>query len=464
MAADGVSRREKRMETVPSFDLIVLGGGSGGIACANRAASYGARVALVAAGPLGGTCVNAGCVPKKILWNAASLSSGQALAGSYGFTGTPLQFHWEILKSRRDAYIGRLNGRYAEGLARSGVTLYRGFGRLAGQQRVTVDGEQTLAAPHIVLATGGTPLWPEIPGAGHGTDSDGFFALEQQPRRVAVVGAGYIAVELAGVLHCLGSETTLVLRRSHFLGGFESMLREHLMESMSRQGIGLLARRQVTRLEKREDGLCLHFLDGEYLGGLDTVLWAIGRTPRTGDLGLELAGVEADSGGFVAVDRFQNTSADGIHAVGDITRAPALTPVAIAAGRRLADRLFGGQEGRHLDAQPVPTVIFSHPPIATIGMTEAEAQERYGPASVRSYSSRFTPLLRALEEDPDQTAMKLVTAGADGKIVGLHAIGDGAEEMLQGFAVAIRMGATKQDFDDTLAIHPTSAEELVTLR
>ena len=452
------------MATVRSFDLVVIGGGSGGIACANRAATYGARVALVADGPLGGTCVNAGCVPKKIFWNAASLSSGQALAASHGHTGTPLQFHWEILKSRRDAYIQRLNGRYAEGLARNGVTLFRGHGRLEGAQRVTVDKDRVLAAPHILLATGGIPLWPEIPGASHGTVSDGFFALEQQPRRVAVVGAGYIAVELAGVLHSLGSDTTLVMRRNHFLDGFETMLREHLMDAMVRQGINLLAGRHVLQLERREDGLCLHFSDGEYLGGLDTVLWAIGRTPRTGDLGLESAGVEADSSGFVAVDRFQNTSAEGIHAVGDITRAPALTPVAIAAGRRLADRLFGGQEERHLDAQPVPTVIFSHPPIATVGMTESEAQERYGPDSVRSYSTCFTPLLRVLDADPERTAMKLVTAGPDEKVVGLHAIGDGVEEILQGFTVAIRMGATKKDFDDTLAIHPTSAEELVTLR
>lgn len=452
------------MSTTTDFDFIVIGGGSGGIASANRAASYGARVALVAEGPLGGTCVNVGCVPKKLFWNAAHLATSHELAAGYGFSATPWDFNWGSFKSHRDAYIQRLNGRYAEGLENNRVTLFRGHGRLRGKNQVSVDEKTLLSAAKILLATGGTPIWPEIPGAELGMDSDGFFAHGEQPQRVAVVGAGYIAVELAGVLRSLGSDVSLVMRRNHFLHSFEPMLREHLMEAMQAQGINLLAQRQVRQLRRDANGLCLDFAQGDCHGGLDAVLWAIGRRPQTSDLGLAAADLAADDDGFLAVDKFQNTPVDGIYAVGDITRAPALTPVAIAAGRRLADRLFGGQSERHLDSSLTPTVIFSHPPIATVGMSEIEARERYGDEQVKCYQSRFVPLLRAFQSEPERTAMKLVTVGHEERIVGLHAIGDGVEEMLQGFAVAIRMGARKRDFDDTIAIHPTSSEEFVTLR
>ncbi|MEY2341028.1 glutathione-disulfide reductase [Acidithiobacillus sp. IBUN Pt1247-S3] len=452
------------MSIKPSFDLIVIGGGSGGIATANRAASYGARVALVAEGPLGGTCVNVGCVPKKLFWNAAHLATSHELTHGYGLTGEAWQFDWAQFKERRDAYIQRLNSRYAEGLNNNKVELFRGHGRLQGKDQVSVDNTTLLKAPKILLATGGTPIWPEIPGAELGIDSDGFFALEQQPRRVAVVGAGYIAVELAGVFRALGSDVSLIMRRNHFLNGFEPMLREHLMEIMQVQGINLLAQRQVTQLRREDRGFCLDFVQGDCLGGLDAVVWAIGRRPLTQDLGLAEAGLQVDSDGYIAVDPYQNTAVDGIYAVGDITRAPALTPVAIAAGRRLADRIFGGQSERHLDSSLTPTVIFSHPPIATVGMSEIEARERYGDEQIKCYQPRFVPLLRAFATEPERTAMKLVTVGHDERIVGLHAIGDGVDEMLQGFAVAIRMGARKQDFDDTIAIHPTSSEEFVTMR
>ncbi|MBN2678920.1 glutathione-disulfide reductase [Acidithiobacillus montserratensis] len=451
------------MDHQQPYDLIVIGGGSGGIATANRAAQYGARTALIAAGPLGGTCVNVGCVPKKIFWNAAHLAEQMRMAEEYGFTAVTPDFHWEQLKARRDAYLHRLNGRYAQGLDGNGVTLLRGHARLRAAHQVEVEG-QVLQAPHIVIATGGQPLWPDIPGAELGITSDGFFALEQKPRCVAIVGAGYIAVELAGVLHALGSDVSLVMRRHHFLNDFEPMLSEHLMDAMLHQGINLLAQRQVRALEQQEDGLCLHFQDGDCLGGLDTVIWAIGRQPNSSDLGLEHSDVQKDAQGFIGVDTFQNTTSTGIYALGDVTRAPALTPVAIAAGRRLADRLFNQQADRHLDSSLVPTVIFSHPPIATVGMSETAAREQYGDESVKVYQTRFTPMLRAFSEEPEKTAMKLVTVGREEKIVGLHAIGDGVDEMLQGFAVALRMGACKRDFDDTIAIHPTSAEELVTLR
>jgi glutathione reductase (NADPH) len=430
---------------------------------ANRAARYGASTALVAAGPLGGTCVNAGCVPKKIFWNAAHLAGQMKMAEEYGFDAVAPRFHWELLKQQRDAYIGRLNGRYAQGLNGNGVTLIRGHARFSGAHQVRVD-DNTLEAEHILIATGGQPVWPDIPGAELGITSDGFFTLEKAPRCVAVVGAGYIAVELAGVLNALGSDVSLVMRRKHFLNDFEPMLRENLMDTMLHQGINLLAQRQVREVEKRADGLCLHFQDGDCLGGLGAIIWAIGRRPNSADLDLELANITADPQGFIPVDAFQNTQASGIYAVGDVTAGPALTPVAIAAGRRLADRLFDAQTARHLDTHLVPTVIFSHPPIATIGLSEAAAQEQYGEEAVKVYQTTFTPMLHAFSAEPEKTAMKLVTVGREEKIVGLHAIGDGVDEMLQGFAVALRMGATKQDFDDTIAIHPTSSEEFVTMR
>ncbi len=446
-----------------SYDLIVIGGGSGGIAMANRAARYGASTALVAAGPLGGTCVNAGCVPKKIFWNAAHLAGQMKMAEEYGFDAVAPRFHWELLKQQRDAHIARLNGRYAQGLNGNGVTLIRGHARFSGSHQVRVD-DNTLEAEHILIATGGQPVWPDIPGAELGITSDGFFTLEKVPRCVAVVGAGYIAVELAGVLNALGSDVSLVMRRKHFLNDFEPMLRENLMDAMLHQGISLLAQRRVREVEKRADGLCLHFQDGDCLGGLDAIIWAIGRRPNSADLGLGIANIAADPQGFIPVDALQNTQASGIYAVGDVTAGPALTPVAIAAGRRLADRLFDAQTERHLDTHLVPTVIFSHPPIATIGLSEAAAQKQYGEEAVKVYQTTFTPMLRAFSAEPEKTAMKLVTVGREEKIVGLHAIGDGVDEMLQGFAVALRMGATKQDFDDTIAIHPTSSEEFVTMR
>lgn len=372
-------------------------------------------------------------------------------------------FHWEYLKRQRDTYIERLHDRYAQGLDGNGVVLIRNHARFSGTHQITV-GDEVLDAPHILIATGGQPVWPDIPGAELGITSDGFFALETMPRSVAIVGAGYIAVELAGVLHALGSDVSLVMRRNHFLNDFEPMLRENLMDAMLHQGISLLAQRQVREVEKRADGLCLHFQDGDCLGGLETIIWAIGRRPNSTDLGLEQANITTDPQGFIAVDAFQNTETSGIYAVGDVTTGPALTPVAIAAGRRLADRLFDAQTERHLDVHLVPTVIFSHPPIATVGLSVASAQAQYGEEAVKVYQTIFTPLVRAFSAEPERTAMQLVTVGREEKIVGLHAIGDGVDEMLQGFAVALRMGATKHDFDDTIAIHPTSAEEFVTMR
>jgi len=445
------------------YDLIALGGGSGGIATANRAARYGAKCAVVEPGPLGGTCVNVGCVPKKIFWNAAAIKHSGEMASEYGFAPLHGAFDWSALKQARDAYIRRLNERYGVGLVDNGVELLCGRGQFVDARHILVNNE-TYSADHIVIATGSHPIVPQIPGADWGITSDGFFALELQPRRVAVVGAGYIAVELAGVLNRLGSEVSLLMRRKHFLDSFDPMLREGLMDAMLRSGVNMLTHRQVIETRKEPGGLTLVYSDGEALSGLDSVIWAIGRAPNSLDLGLANAGVSTDSSAYIPTDDYQNTNIPGIYAIGDVTPRAALTPVAIAAGRRLADRLFGGMGDRHLDYAQIPTVVFSHPPIGTVGLTEDQARERHGNDGIKIYRTQFTPMVHAFSTNPIKTAMKIVTVGREETIVGLHIIGEGADEMLQGFAVALRMGATKRDFDDTIAIHPTSAEELVTMR
>lgn len=444
------------------YDLLAIGGGSGGIATANRAARYGAKCAVIEGGRLGGTCVNVGCVPKKIMWNTATVQHALENAPDYGFSLDKHAFHWAELKKSRDAYIQRLNKNYGVGLADNSVDHIQGYARFVDAHTVEVNGEQ-FSADHIVIATGGRPVVPQLPGAELGITSDGFFELETQPGRVAIVGAGYIAVELAGVLNMLGSEVSLLLRRGHFLDSFDAMLRETLMEDMIEAGINILTHRNVAAVRRDGSSLTLVFENGETIHDLDSVIWAVGREPNLHTLALDAAGLEVNARGFIPVDAFQNTRVANIYAVGDITPCPALTPVAIAAGRRLADRIFGGMTDRHLDFSNIATVVFSHPPIGTVGLTEAQAREIHGD-NVKIYQTRFTPMAHAFSSHPVKTAMKLITVGEHEKIVGLHVIGEGADEMLQGFAVAIKMGATKKDFDDTVAIHPTSAEELVTMR
>ena len=450
--------------SVQRYDLIVMGGGSGGLACAQRAAQYGARALVVESARLGGTCVNVGCVPKKVMWNAAQIAHAAHDAAEYGFDLSLAGHDWAALKQRRDAYVLRLNGIYERNLANRKVDLVRGRGTLAGAGRVMVDGVE-YTAPHVVVATGGRPSVPEIPGAGLGITSDGFFELEERPRRVAIVGSGYIAVELAGVFSALGSEVSFVIRQDRVLRSFDTMLSDGLMRIMRDEGIAFETQAVPAALRRDPAGaLRLGTEDGRELGPFDAVIWAIGRDPATDGIGLEQAGVELDARGQVVVDRYQTTRVAGLHAIGDITGHALLTPVAIAAGRRLSDRLFGGMVDRHLDYSNIATVVFSHPPIGTVGLTEAEAIERHGAAEVKVYTSGFVPMYHALTTRKPRAEMKLVTVGRDEKIVGCHVIGAGADEMLQGFAVAVKMGATKRDFDDTVAIHPTSAEEFVTMR
>jgi len=444
------------------FDLIVIGGGSGGIAHARRAAEYGQNVAVVEYGPLGGTCVNVGCVPKKVMWHTADHMHHFKQAANYGFDITVDGHDWAALKQRRDAYVKRLNGIYESNLDNSGVTLIAGAASFVDQQTIAV-GDDVYTADRIVIATGGRPDVPDIPGAEFGITSDGFFELEGRPQRMLVAGSGYIAVELAGVLSGLGSDVQVVVRKDSVIRSFDSMLGEQLMQAMERDGIEIETRVVPASVEKHDDGLVLTAEDGRSFGPVDCIIWAIGRTPNVAGLELANAGVETDERGFIPTDKFQQTNVGHIFALGDVTGRAALTPVAIAAGRRLADRLFGGMEGRHLEYELVPTVVFSHPPIGTVGLTEEKARAQYGDA-ITVYSTGFTPMYYALGDKKQRSVMKLITAGDDEKIIGCHIIGDGADEMLQGFAVAIRMGATKSDFDDTVAIHPSNAEELVTMR
>lgn len=447
-----------------THDLIVIGGGSGGLACAQRAVEYGARVALIEVSRLGGTCVNVGCVPKKVMWNAAQIAHAAHDAAHYGFDLQLSGHDWAALRTAREAYIARLNGIYERNLANRKVELLRGRGHFTGVGEVRV-GEHRLEAPHVVIATGGRPAVPAIPGAEYGITSDGFFALESRPERVAIVGSGYIAVEIAGVFAALGSRVSLIIRRERVLREFEAMLGDGLMKTMRDEGIEIVTGATPRALERDVDGsLRLLTGDGRLCGPFDSVIWAIGREPMIADLALDRAGVRLDASGHIAVDPLQQTNVGGIYAIGDVTGRALLTPVAIAAGRRLADRVFGGMTDRHLDYSNIPTVVFSHPPIGTVGLSEAAAQDRYGAESVKVYTSSFVPMYHALTTRKPRAEMKLVTVGPEQRIVGCHVIGAGADEMLQGFAVAVKMGATKGDFDDTVAIHPTSAEEFVTMR
>ncbi len=445
------------------FDLIVIGGGSGGLAAAQRAAEYGARAAVVESHRLGGTCVNVGCVPKKVMWYAADLAEALGDASGYGFDVSADGHDWQQLKERRDAYILRLNGIYEANLARRGVTLVRGRARFIDRRTVAV-GDARLSAPHIIIATGSHPVVPSIPGAELGITSDGFFELTERPRRVAVVGSGYIAVELAGVFAALGSAVDLVLRTDAALRQFDAMLGESMLKVLGEAGVTIQTQAVPEALRGGAHDLRLAVRDGRQLGPYDCVLWAIGRASAVAGLGLASAGVECDAEGFIATDKYQLTSTAGIYAIGDVTGRAQLTPVAIAAGRRLSDRLFGGKADRHLDYHNIPTVVFGHPPLGTVGLTEREARECYGDDNVTVFKSSFLPMYHQLTSRKPRCDMKLVTVGPEKRVVGVHVIGPGADEMMQGFAVAVRMGATKADFDDTVAIHPTSAEELVTMR
>jgi len=464
------------------FDYLVIGAGSGGIASGRRAATYGAKVGVIEKGRLGGTCVNVGCVPKKVMWNAASIAETLHDMKHYGFSGydsEALSFDWSFIKENRDKYIVRLNGIYERNMANSGVQSILGTASLAdGGKGVVVtpdDGSDpvTYKAKHVLIATGGYPTFPAGEGIReHSISSDGFFELEDLPTKAVVVGAGYIAVELAGVLQALGTDSSLVVRKGKALREFDEILADTLDDEMQRQGINIFRDTNgVQKIELDEStGLKTVFLNnGEKIDDVDTVLMATGRSPLVEPLNLGGAGVEQKDGGYIVTNDYSETNVEGIYALGDVCGNIELTPMAIAAGRRLADRLFGGPEhkGAKVSYENVATVVFSHPPIGTIGLTDEQAKEKYGEDNVKIYRSKFANLYygpwQVEADDKPKTAMKLVCAGEEETVVGLHVIGMGADEMLQGFGIAMKMGATKADFDACVAIHPTASEEFVTM-
>lgn len=443
------------------FDLIVIGGGSGGLAAAERAVQYGRRVAVVESAKMGGTCVNNGCVPKKVMWYAAHLAHAVDDAGGFGIPAQRGATDWARLVKGREGYIANIN-RYWDGYVQDlGITHIQGRARFIGPGEIEANG-QIYGADHIIVATGGHPVVPNIPGAELGITSDGFFALTEQPQRAAVIGGGYIGVELAGMLGALGTQVTVVALEERLLEVFDPMISQVLMSEMKKRSVELQLSFQVAGLAKSEAGITLEAIDGKRLDGFDTVIWAVGRTPNTRELNLQAAGVDLLGNGMVPTDEFQNTNVPGIYAIGDITGRTPLTPVAIAAGRRLADRLFNDQPLSRIDYENIPSVVFSHPPVATIGLTEPQARERHEKITV--YRTEFTPMRHALSSHGVTSAMKLICAGVEERVVGIHLVGDNVDEMLQGFAVAVKMGATKADFDNTIAIHPISAEELVTMK
>ncbi|HDR0966700.1 TPA: glutathione-disulfide reductase [Pasteurella multocida] len=447
------------------YDYLAIGGGSGGIASINRAASYGKKCAIIEAKALGGTCVNVGCVPKKVMWYGAQIAEAiHQYAPDYGFDLQVNKFDFAKLVESRQAYISRIHTSYHNVLAKNNVDVIQGFAKFVNANTVEVNGEH-ITADHILIATGGRPSRPAIPGAEYGIDSDGVFALSELPKRVAVVGAGYIAVELAGVMNSFGVKTHLFVRQHAPLRHFDPLIVDTLLEVIQQDGIQLHTQAIPQEVVKNAEGSLTIKLEDGRSQEVDCLIWAIGRHPATDTINLEAAGVETNARGFVKVDKYQNTNVKGIYAVGDIIEGGIeLTPVAVAAGRRLSERLFNNKPNEHLDYNLVPTVVFSHPPIGTIGLTEPKAIAQYGEENVKVYKSSFTPMYSAVTQHRQPCRMKLVCVGKEEKIVGLHGIGFGVDEMIQGFAVAIKMGATKADFDNTVAIHPTGSEEFVTMR
>jgi len=451
------------MTTQYDYDLIVLGGGSGGLAAAFRAAQHGQRVAMLEPGELGGTCVNVGCVPKKAMWLAADLSGRIGLAAAMGFD-VPVRpsLDWKELVVHRQAYIANIHASYLKRLDENNVVRVPRRGRLVDAHTVECSDGVRISAAHILIATGAHPQRPDIPGAELGLVSDDFFNLCSAPERVAIVGGGYIAVELAGLLQALGSRVTLLVRGERLLERFDAELTGQLAENLRHQGVQVHFGYRLRELQRDGDGVVALGHDGPADGRFDAVFFATGRRGNSADLGLDAVGVVVGEKGEVEVDEWQTTAVPSVHAVGDIAGKVGLTPVAIAAARKLMDRLFGGQPQAKMDYENVASVVFSHPALGAVGLSEEEACAKHG--DVRVYRSNFRPMLQGLADGTQRSLFKLVCVGEEERVVGVHLLGEAADEILQGFALAVKMGVTKAQFDDTVAIHPTSAEEVVLMR
>ena len=446
------------------YDIIAIGGGSGGSATMNRAAMHGAKAAVIEGNIIGGTCVNVGCVPKKVMWYGAQVSETlKNYAADYGYTIGETSFDFKTLRKNREAYIERSRQAFSNNFNRNGVDYIEGYARFVDKNTVEVNGEH-IRAKHIVIATGSYAFIPNVPGRELGGTSDDVFAWEELPESVSIIGAGYIAVELAGVLHALGVKTDLFVRKGGPLRGFDQGIVEVLVEEMKKNGQPLHTHKVPQKLEKLDNGdIQIHFEDGTTHTS-QKVIWAVGRKANVQQLNLEAAGVELTERGFIQVDEYQNTTTPGIYALGDVSGEKELTPVAIKAGRTLAERLFNGKTDAKMDYELIPTVVFSHPAIGSIGLTQEQAEAKYGTENIKVYQSTFAGMYSAITVHRQMTKLKLITLGEEEKVIGLHGIGEGIDEMIQGFAVAVKMGATKADFDATVAIHPTASEEFVTMR
>ena len=446
------------------YDIIAIGGGSGGSATMNRAAMYGAKAAVIEGNIIGGTCVNVGCVPKKVMWYGAQVSETlKNYAADYGYTIGETSFDFNTLRKNREAYIERSRQAFSNNFNRNGVDYIEGYARFVDKNTVEVNGEH-IRAKHIVIASGSYAFIPNVPGSELGGTSDDVFAWEELPESVSIIGAGYIAVELAGVLHALGVKTDLFVRKGGPLRGFDQGIVEVLVEEMKKNGQPLHTHKVPQKLEQLENGdIQIHFEDGTTHTS-QKVIWAVGRKANVSQLNLEAAGVALTERGFIQVDEYQNTTTPGIYALGDVSGEKELTPVAIKAGRTLAERLFNGKTDAKMDYELIPTVVFSHPAIGSIGLTQEQAEAKYGAENIKVYQSTFAGMYSAITVHRQMTKLKLITLGEEEKVIGLHGIGEGIDEMIQGFAVAVKMGATKADFDATVAIHPTASEEFVTMR
>lgn len=448
-------------EAVKNFDLLVIGAGSGGLACAKRTAEFGARVGIIESGSIGGTCVNVGCVPKKISYYCASYLDALHDLPSYGIDIELRNVNWSLFKEKRDNYIRHLNSLYFFNLKKRNVELIKGKAQFIDKRIVEVNGS-LYSGDHVLIATGGQPTVPNIPGAEFGITSDGFFELEEIPKSILVVGAGYIAVELCSILKSLGSEVVLAIRREKVLRTFDELISNTVTQELEDSGVKIVKGVVVTKVNFKENGSLEAFVSNGTVINVCSILWAVGRSPKT-DVNLTKTGVELDNTGHIKVDDYQNTTEKNVYALGDVCGKWLLTPVAIAAGRKLAHRIFGNDPESKLEYHTIPSVIFSHPPAATVGFSEELAVEVYGRRYLKIYRSTFTPLCYALTERKTKCHMKIICHGPEEKVIGLHMVGVGCDEILQGFAVAIKMGATKQQLDECVAIHPTSAEELVTM-
>ena len=446
------------------YDIIAIGGGSGGSATMNRAAMHGAKVAVIEGNIIGGTCVNVGCVPKKVMWYGAQVSETlKNYASDYGYTIGETSFDFKKLRKNRQAYIERSRQAFSNNFNRNGIDYIEGYARFVDKNTVEVNGEQ-IRAKHIVIATGSYAFVPNVPGSELGGTSDDVFAWEELPESVSIIGAGYIAVELAGVLHGLGVKTDLFVRKGGPLRGFDQGIVEVLVEEMKKNGQPLHTHKVPQKLEKLDNGdIQIHFEDGTTHTS-QKVIWAVGRKANVQQLNLESAGVALNERGFIQVDEYQNTTTPGIYALGDVSGEKELTPVAVKAGRTLSERLFNGKTDAKMDYELIPTVVFSHPAIGSIGLSQEQAEAKYGAENIKVYESNFAGMYSAITVHRQMTKLKLITLGDEEKIIGLHGIGEGVDEMIQGFAVALKMGATKADFDATVAIHPTASEEFVTMR